>query len=446
MPKYRPKHRILLYLLCLGGVVPAGSHAQKKELRFEKQRTEKDAPYRTQVNQIGGPNSPLLEKVFELNASALRPVLKKADDYRLQIIFTQINRDKYNRPYVKHHTWRYRPEEYFFPASAVKMATAAIALEHARQLGMPADAELRTFASGGCSGATGLEEMSLSYGHACLRHYVKDVFLVSGNLSYDRLYEFVGPGLLNRRLWEKGYPSYRIRTRYGQYCSEAQNRITNRMIFYGPDGSPLYEQPQDTAEALPPAAMRRTVVGTALLQDGALAPPKDFRMGNAASLEDLHKVLMALVLPQVVAPSERFRLAREDYQLLHKYMSMLPTESSDPQYDAYYSPTCMKYLFCGTRQPLPGADVRIFNKVGQAYGFLTDCAYIVDFGHNVEFMLSATLYCNEDGVLNDDLYDYERIGFPFLRQLGQILLDLERSRNKPYKPDLSFYRHNYAYY
>ena len=50
--------------------------------------------------------------------------------------------------------------------------------------------------------------------------------------------------------------------------------------------------------------------------------------------------------------------------------------------------------------------------------FLTDASYIVDFKNNVEFMLAATVYVNSDEILNDDKYDYETVGHPFIYQLG----------------------------
>ena len=64
-------------------------------------------------------------------------------------------------------------------------------------------------------------------------------------------------------------------------------------------------------------------------------------------------------------------------------------------------------------------------------------AYVADFENNVEFMVSATIYCNEDGILNDDKYDYDKIGFPFMKNLGVALHQYELSRKRNFKPDLS---------
>jgi hypothetical protein len=52
-------------------------------------------------------------------------------------------------------------------------------------------------------------------------------------------------------------------------------------------------------------------------------------------------------------------------------------------------------------------------------------------------MLTATLYVNEDGILNDNVYEYDSIGHPFLYQLGQTIYRHELNRKRKYRPDLS---------
>jgi hypothetical protein len=45
-------------------------------------------------------------------------------------------------------------------------------------------------------------------------------------------------------------------------------------------------------------------------------------------------------------------------------------------------------------------------------------------------MLTATVYVNSDGILNDDKYDYDSIGYPFMYQLGQTIYNYELQRNR----------------
>jgi hypothetical protein len=59
--------------------------------------------------------------------------------------------------------------------------------------------------------------------------------------------------------------------------------------------------------------------------------------------------------------------------------------------------------------------------VGNAYGFLIDAACFEERRTGKKFLLSAVIYCNSDQVFNDDRYDYDTIGYPFLRSLGRLL-------------------------
>jgi len=58
----------------------------------------------------------------------------------------------------------------------------------------------------------------------------------------------------------------------------------------------------------------------------------------------------------------------------------------------------------------------------------------------VEFILAATILCNADGVFNDDQYDYEAIGLPFLAKLGRAVYQYELKRERKVQPDLSKFR------
>lgn len=96
----------------------------------------------------------------------------------------------------------------------------------------------------------------------------------------------------------------------------------------------------------------------------------------------------------------------------------------------------MKFFFFGKNHNIP-SYIRVFNKVGWAYGFMTDISYVADFKNKVEFMLSATVYLNSDEILNDNKYDYDTLGYPFMYALGQTIYRYELQRRRKYKPDLS---------
>jgi hypothetical protein len=88
-------------------------------------------------------------------------------------------------------------------------------------------------------------------------------------------------------------------------------------------------------------------------------------------------------------------------------------------------------------------NIRIFNKTGDAYGEMIDVAYITDFDKNIEFFLSAAINCNTDGIVNDDKYDYDTIGLPFMKNLGQVIYSYELNRKRTWQPDLSSFKITY---
>jgi hypothetical protein len=99
-------------------------------------------------------------------------------------------------------------------------------------------------------------------------------------------------------------------------------------------------------------------------------------------------------------------------------------------------------LFGADHDRIP-VNIRIFNKIGNAYGFLIDNAYIVDFDNNTEFMLSAVINCNTNGIYNDEEYDYDGLGFPFMKNIGEVIYQYELKRKRVNKPDLSEFRITY---
>jgi hypothetical protein len=161
------------------------------------------------------------------------------------------------------------------------------------------------------------------------------------------------------------------------------------------------------------------------------------------SLGDLQSMLQAVLFPNSVRKKQRFSLSEDDYLFLYRYLSQYPSETPWPKYDSLkFYDSYVKFFFRDSTHRMP-PDVRVFNKVGWAYGFVTDVSYVADFKNNVEYMLAATLYVNSDGILNDNKYDYQTIGYPFLYQLGQTIYKYEQERKRTFIPDLSRFKVTY---
>jgi hypothetical protein len=156
--------------------------------------------------------------------------------------------------------------------------------------------------------------------------------------------------------------------------------------------------------------------------------PFDFSMKNILPLNDLHRIIKSIIFPEAVAKEQRFNLTADDYNFLRLYMSMRPGESVSPVYNTTtYWDNYVKMLYYGSEKTKPEPGIRIFNKTGTAYGFLIDACYFADYENNIEFILSATILCNSDGIFNDDKYDYNTLGYPFLKNLGRSIYSYERT-------------------
>ncbi|MDF7813702.1 serine hydrolase [Hymenobacter sp. YC55] len=393
-----------------------------------------------------------LPRLLQADTARFGRVLRNPAAYRLQILYTQINRDAEGKPHFRTFRYGASARQYFYPASTVKLPAAALALAKLRSLraqvpGLTAASPLRIDSA--FAGQTRvLRDSSAASGRASVGQYVRKVLLVSDNDAYNRLYEFVGQQELNDKLRSLGLRRTRLIHRLSVGDEEPGSRHTNPLAFYADTvlTQPLYMQPSAyNSQPLPKLAAQDIRIGQAYLQgDKRVETPFDFSVKNNFPLPEQQQVLRALLFPEATPAKHRFALAPDDYQFLYRYLSMLPRESRAPRYDAAHFPdTYAKFLLGGGGiAPLP-PGVRVFNKIGQAYGFLIDNAYVADFEHGVEFLLAAVIYVNADGVLNDDHYDYDTIGFPFLRDLGQAVYNYERQRPCRQPANLSRFQLNY---
>lgn len=393
------------------------------------------------------PNYARTDRFFDSLVHAVPEMVPVLNDpeMRVQVIYTQVDRRKNNKPTFRNYYYNVQPDRYFYPASTVKLPTAILALQRLKELKVKGlDRNTTMITEAAFSGQTPVyNDPTSADGRPTVAHYIKKILLVSDNDAFNRLYEFLGQEYINNTLHKMGYDSAQIIHRLDIVLSEEQNRATNPVLFYDTASKVIYQQPLVKSNLT--YQPRQTRMGKGFLRNGQLVQePFDFSKKNRLTLVDLHSMLISVIFPKSVPRAQRFKLKKEDYQFLHRYMSMLPRESDFPQYDGMaYPDAFVKFLLFGGSGSIEDSTVRIFNKVGDAYGFLTETAYIVDIKNKVEFFLSATVYCNSDSIFNDDHYDYKTVGFPFLKSLGRALYDYERQRKRKHQPDLSEFKFIY---
>lgn len=388
----------------------------------------------------------LLKEIFSSNSNALfTEVVSHPDTYRLQIIYTQINRDKKNSPTFTNYYFHYDPALYFNPASMVKMPLAFLSLEKLNGLKQKGIDKYTTvlFDSSELWQHPLYSDTSALSGLPSVAHFIKRAFLISENDPYNSMYQFVGQGDVNRILHNKGYADVRI-TRQFLGLTPEQNRRTPAVRFVDKAGKTIYYQPPAVnTDSFDFSQSIKLGKGYLNRNDSLVNEPFDFTKHNNLSLFTMQQLLLSVLFPQSVPAKQRFNLSKEDYSFLYQYLSQYPSETPDPKYDtAHFYDSYVKFFFRDSTHRMP-TNVRVFNKVGWSYGFLTDVSYVADFENGVEFMLAATLYVNKDEILNDNKYEYNSTGYPFLYQLGQTIYKYELSRKRKHRPDLSAFKMKY---
>ncbi len=372
----------------------------------------------------------------------MQQVVQQPQTYRLQVIYTQIDRNAKNEPTFTNYYFNHDPQMYFNPASMVKLPLALLSLEKLATL-QPKGIDKHTTLQFDSSQPWQLplyKDSTAPGEKPTLAHFIKRALLISENDPYNRMYQFVGQQQINRRLQQMGYKNSRITRQFAPLTTE-QNRHTPPVRFVKEDGKLLYKQEAAYNEDVFDFSQKILLDNAHMNRNDSLVQqPFDFTEHNNLPLLDMHQMLQTVMFPQAVPAAQRFHLTEDDHRFMYQYLSQYPSETPYPKYDTteFYD-SYVKFFFRDSTHRMP-PHVRVFNKVGWSYGFLTDVSYVADFKNAVEYMLSVTVYVNSDGILNDGKYEYNNIGYPFLYQLGQTIYQHELQRKRAVKPDLSRFK------
>ena len=331
----------------------------------------------------------VIEQLLKANPTYFKTLTDNPSKYRLQILYTQIDRDAENKAQFTTHAYRVDANEYFYPASTVKLAASVLALEKINKLKIDKATTFHTLKNR----PTQLEvltDSSSANGKPSIENYIKKILLVSDNEAYNRLYEFLGQKDFNKTMASKGFEGARFTHRLQTSIPLLENQYTNPVEFMNEKGAVIWHQ-KEQFNKKQIVSTDPIIMGKGIMNDsGRIIPhPVNFSFKNAYPLHAQHDFLKRLMFPASFQKKDRFNLSPEDYSFLYRYMSEYPTESKHPNYsaDSTIGPTYCKFLYYGgDKKANINPNVRIFNKVGDAYGFLLDNAYFVDFQNKVLFI------------------------------------------------------------
>ncbi|NDP26233.1 MAG: serine hydrolase [Flavobacterium sp.] len=345
----------------------------------------------------------ILQETLASDNPKIKNVMSNPEAYELQIIYTQVIRDKNNKVSFKDFTYNLNANNYFYPASTIKFPIAILTLQ-----------KLSTIEN------TSKDTQYTIEGNPDKLQFSKEiskVFAVSDNEASTNLLEFLGFDYVNESMKAKGLQPFRLCHRVSG--SDPRSLATKPILLYKNEGSSI-TIPSVLSKPSISLNLKNIKKGIGYMKNDSLVKGSfDFSNRNYYPLETLHNTMKRIVFPDAFKESERFKLTEKDREFILFSMQNLPKNAGyDPV--KYYDGYCKFLMFGDTKKNIP-ANIKIYNKVGNAFGTLIDCAYIIDTENKVEFIVSATLLVNKDGVFNDDKYEYDTIGLPFLGELGRQL-------------------------
>ncbi|WP_375587528.1 serine hydrolase [Flagellimonas aurea] len=356
------------------------------------------------------PTDPLAN-VLSSEDPKIKKVMDHLDKHEVQVRYTRIDR-KNDSIIFTDFDFQVDKNNYFYPASTVKFPAAVAALEKLNTIDS-LSMETRFFVEG--------DSVETTFAKA-----ISEIFAVSDNAANNRLVEFLGQDDINARMQERGVSLIRIAHRLS--TDNADDITTKPIVFYLNDSTTSLSNPIINSP-IRPIDLNGIKKGKGYIADESLQTgPFDFALKNYYPIEAQTALLKRIIFPEAFPKDERFNLSNGQRTHLLDAMHTLPHQLGyDPEefYDSYVK----FFMFGDTTDPMP-EHIKIYNKVGYAYGTLTDCAYIKDTENNIDFMLTATILVNSNGIFNDNTYEYDEVGIPFLAQLGREIYNYELNRTR----------------
>ena len=345
----------------------------------------------------------------------LRKILKDKDSYEIQILYTEVSKNSLGQAEFSDFQFQLNDENYFYPASTIKLPITVLALSKINEL-RAEGSNISTKSKIKLSLINNKNEIVLKDSITSFQNLIADVFLVSDNSASNVLIDFIGYNYFNSSMSNLGFENTYLNHKFNpdpfvnstwiitnidnDTISSNENKIT---ISAGSDISNLKK------------GNKRFINGEIINE------PLDFIYKNRSSLTDMHNIIKNLIYPEVTL--SKFNLNVEDYDFLRYWMSRFTFEDLGAKFigDDQFFNSYNKFFIHGMDTILNNTDIRVYNKIGQAYGTSTDSAFIKNYKEDVEFFLTATIYTNENKVINDNIYEYKETAIPFLSKLSKAI-------------------------
>ena len=347
----------------------------------------------------------------------LKKIVKDKDKYELQIAFTEISRNKDGEPIFKDFEFQVDENKYFYPASTTKLPIVVLALDKINELrssGIDITLKSKILISSNHSKKNEIQLDTIT----SFQNLIADVFLVSDNYSSNILIDFIGYNYFNTKMSQAG-----LKNTYLNHKFNPDPYVNIDWLIQTVDKQ-LISSNQDQIIVTANQNISGLKKGENKFQDGSIVSGSlDFSQKNRHSIRDMHNLLKRIIFPSKLDKENVFNLNVEDYDFLRYWMSRYTYEDLGDKFrnDKKYFDSYNKFFIHGSDTVVNNRNIRVYNKLGQAYGTSVDNAYIRNYQDDIEFVLTATIYTNKNKTINDNVYEYDETAIPFLAKLSQSL-------------------------
>ena len=347
----------------------------------------------------------------------LKGIVNDKQDYAIQIMLTKINQYDSN---VDFQSYQYQVDEnqYFYPASTIKLPLVILTLKKINEL-RSRGSEITLKSKIVLSSKDSTAKLKLKDSITSFQNLIADIFLVSDNSASNILIDFIGYNYFNQEMknagFEKTYLNHKFNPDpYFNYTWKISDYFNNVISSNG--DKQLIIKAEAKTKGLFKGERR-------YLNGEILGEPLNFSEKNRFSIADMHNLIKYIFYPEIFDKANNFNLSVEDYDFLRYWMSRFTYEDIGEKFiqNENFFETYNKFFIHGDEQIPINKNIRVYNKIGQAYGTSLDNGLIKNYQDNVEFILTATIYTNKNNVINDNLYEYRDIGVPFLAKLSRAI-------------------------
>lgn len=353
----------------------------------------------------------ILSYIKQDTSQVFKEVFSYPEDYKLKIILSQVATDKNGSKQL--YTWHFRDTicEYFYPASLVKIPMALSFMEFLNDEGIFNH---------------NLSDILIdSSSYIKERNLHDDLMLMlsaSDNNAFNRLYNLMGCNFININLLKKRYKNTFIVHRFEQGNEKyQQTALPIKILTCNYDS--IYSHTADSTTAILGHEFKDSLVGIGYyLNDSLIPKPKSFRYHNYVDIRDVHDMMISFFFPQSIK-HKPFNVSQTQRDTILKFLRLSPLHPNFSEYadTSVFHPNFLKFILFGRDKNINYPEIEFYNKSAMAYGFMADCCYLKDTINNVEFFLTIYMYLNKDEILNDNKYEFDTIGVPFMRRFGELI-------------------------